>query len=240
VSESPRSASSLSGEEGLLTYTCTRLDLAENATLSASRQNKKSYNLDDTGFFSISVLERALEVWDLTLVRWRGEAMKPYQEHPEWADLVYALLAINTDESRDQAAFILNLSSHWIALRRFSPSPPTKGSTKRWYNLNSYLADGPEWISPTYLRLCVAQAEEEGYSVFVLRRTGSGSGEGMDTSEGEGWKDGGIGILPECMADRMAVELGEPSGRSGATMSIGAGNGYGGSGFGSKCKRDWA
>lgn len=47
------------------------------------RANKKSYNYDDTGFFSISVLERALEVWDLSLVRWRGEAMRPYQDHPE-------------------------------------------------------------------------------------------------------------------------------------------------------------
>ena len=60
-----------------------RLDLAENAALSSQNQNKKSFNYDDTGYFSISVLERALEVWDLTLVRWRGEAMKPYQEHPE-------------------------------------------------------------------------------------------------------------------------------------------------------------
>jgi len=59
----------------------TRLDDAENTALS--RPNKKSYNYDDTGFFSISVLERALEVWDLALVRWRGEAMKPYQDHPE-------------------------------------------------------------------------------------------------------------------------------------------------------------
>ena len=25
-----------------------------------------------------------MEVWDLTLVRWRGEAMKPYQERPEY------------------------------------------------------------------------------------------------------------------------------------------------------------
>jgi ataxin-3 len=61
----------------------------------------KSYNYDDTGFFSISVLEKvsqlyqlaispglkltaqALQVWDLTLVRWRGEAMKPYVDNPE-------------------------------------------------------------------------------------------------------------------------------------------------------------
>lgn len=60
-----------------------RLDQAENAALSAANQNKTSYNYDDTGFFSISVLERAMEVWDLTLVRWRGEAMQRYQERPE-------------------------------------------------------------------------------------------------------------------------------------------------------------
>lgn len=60
-----------------------RLDQAENAALLSANQNKKSYNLDDTGFFSISVLERALQVWDLTLVRWRGEAMRPYQDEPE-------------------------------------------------------------------------------------------------------------------------------------------------------------
>lgn len=60
-----------------------RLDEAENATLSPSRRNKKSYNYDDTGYFSISVLERALQVWDLALVRWRGEAMKPFQDKPE-------------------------------------------------------------------------------------------------------------------------------------------------------------
>lgn len=60
-----------------------RLDAAENAALGPSNQNKTSYNYNDTGFFSISVLERALEVWDLALVRWRGEAMKPYQAHPE-------------------------------------------------------------------------------------------------------------------------------------------------------------
>jgi ataxin-3 len=60
-----------------------RLDLDENAQLATDNQNKKSFNYDDTGFFSISVLERAMEVWGLSLVRWRGEAMKRYQEHPE-------------------------------------------------------------------------------------------------------------------------------------------------------------
>ncbi|WVQ84709.1 hypothetical protein IAT38_006865 [Cryptococcus sp. DSM 104549] len=181
-----------------------RLDHAENAALDSAHQNKKSYNLDDTGFFSISVLERALQVWDLTLVRWRGEAMKPYQDHPE-----------------DQAAFILNLSSHWFALRRFAPTPPHSAASKRWYNLNSFLPNGPEWISPTYLRMVLTQAEEEGYSVFVIRKAGPGTSEGMEAGEGEGWGDGGVGVLPESLADRMAVELGEPVGRTGAAPTSG-------------------
>ncbi|WVR07737.1 hypothetical protein IAU60_004780 [Kwoniella sp. DSM 27419] len=182
-----------------------KLDQAENAALSVANQNKKSYNLDDTGYFSISVLERALEVWDLTLVRWRGEAMKRYQEHPE-----------------EQAAFILNLASHWLPLRRFAPNPPHASATKRWYNLNSFLP-APEWISPTYLRLVLSQAEEEGYSVFVVRRATPGTAQGEHSGEGQGWEDGGIGALPECLADTMAVELGEPVGRQGSAKSGGVG-----------------
>ncbi|OCF38314.1 ataxin-3, partial [Kwoniella heveanensis CBS 569] len=184
-----------------------KLDQAENATLDASHQNKKSYNLDDTGFFSISVLERALEVWDLSLVRWRGEAMKAYQEHPE-----------------DQTAFILNLSSHWLPLRRFAPNPPHSAATKRWYNLNSFHTT-PQWISPTYLRLFLTQAEQEGYSVFVVRKARSGTAEGQDAGEGQGWEDGGVAQLPECLADQMAVELGEPVGRGGPVSTTGSGLG---------------
>jgi ataxin-3 len=74
--------------------------------------------------------------------------------------------------------------------------------------MNSFLTQGPEWISPTYLRLVLIQAEKEGYSVFVVRRAS-----GNQLKEGEGWNDGGVGALPECEADRIAVALGEPSGR---------------------------
>jgi hypothetical protein len=73
-------------EASLRTEADGRLDQAENAALSSANQIKKSYNYDDTGYFSISVLERAMEVWDLTLVRWRGEAMRPFQEKPEYVD----------------------------------------------------------------------------------------------------------------------------------------------------------
>jgi ataxin-3 len=43
----------------------------------------------------------------------------------------------------------------------------------------------------------------------------------MEMDEGAGWGDGGVGVLPECLADRMAVELGEPVGRTGATGAPG-------------------
>ncbi|ODN95187.1 ataxin-3 [Cryptococcus wingfieldii CBS 7118] len=176
------------------------LDEAENAKLSVDYRNKKSYNFDDSGYFSISVLERALDVFDLAMVRWRGEAMKAYQEHPE-----------------QQVGFILNLASHWFPLRRFAPNPPHAVAIKRWYNLNSFLPNGPEWISPTYLRMVLTQAEEEGYSVFVIRKNSPGGQDSEEplTGEGAGWADGGIGVLPECLADTMAVTLGEPVGRSG-------------------------
>lgn len=120
--------------------------------------------------------------------------------------------------SRDQSAFILHLAQHWLPLRRFAPSPPHVSAVKRWYNLNSFLG-APEWISPTYLKMVLTQAEQEGYSVFVVRRAGTAStgdkGKETDMIEGEGWGDGGVGVLPECLADTMAVELGEPVGRSG-------------------------
>uniref|UniRef100_A0A4W3GXV9 ubiquitinyl hydrolase 1 n=1 Tax=Callorhinchus milii TaxID=7868 RepID=A0A4W3GXV9_CALMI len=49
----------------------------------------------------------------------------------------------------------------------------------QWFNLNSLLM-GPELISDTYLALFLAQLQQEGYSIFVLR-----------------------GDLPECEADEL-------------------------------------
>lgn len=76
------------------------LDRSENATLGMEEQRAQSQNMDDTGFFSISVLEKvggihirsshlllmswqALQVFDLSLVRWRSPEMAVYQDRPE-------------------------------------------------------------------------------------------------------------------------------------------------------------
>uniref|UniRef100_A0A671QX15 ubiquitinyl hydrolase 1 n=1 Tax=Sinocyclocheilus anshuiensis TaxID=1608454 RepID=A0A671QX15_9TELE len=50
---------------------------------------------------------------------------------------------------------------------------------EKWFNLNSLLT-GPELISDTYLALFLAQLQQEGYSIFVIR-----------------------GSLPECEADQI-------------------------------------
>ncbi|KAF5370893.1 hypothetical protein D9758_002032 [Tetrapyrgos nigripes] len=110
----------------------------------------------DKGFFSVQVLENALQVWGLSLVRWRGEEMRPFQEHPH-----------------TQLAFILNHEQHWYTLRRFGPAlsnfrnDPGHG---HWFNLNSFLSK-PEWVGRLYLSMFLHQAESEGYSVFVVTQT---------------------------------------------------------------------
>ncbi|KAJ7783200.1 Josephin-domain-containing protein [Mycena metata] len=100
----------------------------------------RSSNMDDSGFFSVQVLDNALKVWGLDLSRWRGEEMRPFHDHPE-----------------GQLAFILNCEQHWFTLRRFGP---------HWYNLNSF--SKPEWISKLYLGMVLQQAEADGYSVFAV------------------------------------------------------------------------
>ncbi|KAG7098576.1 hypothetical protein E1B28_000507 [Marasmius oreades] len=106
-----------------------------------------SSNMDDTGYFSVQVLENALSVWGLSLVRWRGEQMRPYQEHPH-----------------TQQAFILNYQEHWYTLRRFGLENDEGG---HWFDLNSLLP-APKWVGRLYLGMVLQQAEAEGYSVFVI------------------------------------------------------------------------
>lgn len=71
---------------------------------------------DDSGFFSVGVIEKALQVVGLRLVRWESQDMQPFRDNPE-----------------HQAAFILNLQQHWFSMRKFADSPDL------WFNLNSFL-----------------------------------------------------------------------------------------------------
>ncbi|KZT58914.1 Josephin-domain-containing protein [Calocera cornea HHB12733] len=119
------------------------LDAVEHH-IDVDSSGRASANVDETGFFSVQVLEQALQVWNLSLVNWRSAAMRPLNARPE-----------------DQSAFVLNHAQHWFTLRRFGPPPGY------WYNLNSF--HDPQWLSHTYLGMFLNQAESEGYTVFAVR-----------------------------------------------------------------------
>ncbi|KAG0704493.1 Josephin-domain-containing protein [Suillus ampliporus] len=122
--------------------------LEESSRYDDATRGHSSANMDDTGFFSVQVLEEALNVWNLSLVRWRSEAMKPYQ-----------------DEPHNQTAFVLNQNQHWYTLRRFGNlSNPGDG---HWFNLDSTKRQ-PQWISKLYLGMFLQQAESDGYSIFAV------------------------------------------------------------------------
>ncbi|XP_020775010.1 ataxin-3 isoform X2 [Boleophthalmus pectinirostris] len=112
-----------------------------------------SGNMDDSGFFSIQVISNALSVWGLELILFNSRE--------------YQSLMINPINEK---AFICNYKEHWFTIRKLG---------QQWFNLNSLLT-GPELISDTYLALFLAQLQQEGYSIFVIR-----------------------GNLPECEAEQI-------------------------------------
>ncbi|XP_040107844.1 ataxin-3-like isoform X2 [Oryx dammah] len=120
---------------------------------SIFHEKQPSGNMDDSGFFSIQVISNALKVWGLELILFNS---------PE-----YQRLRIDPINER---SFICNYKEHWFTVRKLQ---------KQWFNLNSLLT-GPELISDTYLALFLAQLQQEGYSIFVVK-----------------------GDLPDCEADQL-------------------------------------
>ncbi|KAF6128941.1 ataxin 3 [Phyllostomus discolor] len=101
----------------------------------------------------LQVISNALKVWGLELILFNS---------PE-----YQRLGIDPINER---SFICNYKEHWFTVRKLG---------KQWFNLNSLLT-GPELISDTYLALFLAQLQQEGYSIFVVK-----------------------GDLPDCEADQL-------------------------------------
>ncbi|KAI6131662.1 Josephin-domain-containing protein [Pisolithus croceorrhizus] len=166
------------------------LDALEHSYNTESNTGGGSMNMDDTGYFSVQVLESALNVFNLSLVRWRSEAARPYRDKPH-----------------TQLAFILNHNHHWYTLRRFGLTP--EGG--HWFNLDSSEPE-PRRIGKTYLAMVLQQAEQNGYSVFVVTPTDS------------------VSTLPRTRADEAAESVPEPSSNihmSSATERMPLDAGYG-------------
>ncbi|GAA5958045.1 hypothetical protein JCM8115_001111 [Rhodotorula mucilaginosa] len=104
---------------------------------------ESSQNYDDSGFFSVQVMENALKVWGLRLVRWGSKEMQQVHDRPELVE-----------------AFLLNHQLHWFSIRQF-------GNSDRFYNLDSCIPE-PVWISAMYLGLTLREMERQGYSIFAV------------------------------------------------------------------------
>jgi Ataxin-3 len=106
--------------------------------------NQGSSNFDDSGFFSIQVLQKALTAWNLELVPYSSESGLKQRQ------------IVNNQQK--PSAYILNFKEHWYSIRKIG---------NYWFNLNSMLKE-PELITDTYLSILLAQLQNDGYSIFIV------------------------------------------------------------------------
>lgn len=122
----------------------SELDKIEKEFLSANTSLiHESSNYDDSGFFSIQVIQKALSSFNLDLTQFTSAS-----------DLAKQARADPTG----QRAYVLNFKAHWYTIRKIS---------SYWFNLNSMLKK-PELISDTYLSVLLAQLQNDGYHVFIV------------------------------------------------------------------------
>jgi Ataxin-3 len=120
--------------------------MAESGLVSRDYQEflkQESSNYDDSGFFSIQVIQKALESFGLELVPFKSK-----NQIAEEARINPIL----------QQAFICNFKEHWFTIRKIGG---------HWFNLNSIFAR-PQYVTNTYLSILLAQLANDGYSIFVV------------------------------------------------------------------------
>lgn len=112
--------------------------------------------MDDTGFFSVQVMHKALALWGLDLTPIASSTDE---------------IAIDIRSNPTKAtAYIFNMDSHWYCIRRFKTDPvlrPTPNEAHAFFNLDSLLSK-PEYMSSSFLTEYLKQMQNEGYSIFVV------------------------------------------------------------------------
>ncbi|XP_031249704.1 ataxin-3 homolog [Pistacia vera] len=103
---------------------------------------EESHNVSLDGDFSIQVLQKALEVWDLQVIPLNCPAAEPAQIDPE-----------------QENAFICHLHDHWFCIRKVNGE---------WYNFDSLYA-APEHLSKFYLSAYLDSLKGFGWSIFLVR-----------------------------------------------------------------------
>lgn len=105
-------------------------------------EDEGSHNVSLGGDFSIQVLQKALEVWDLQVVPLDSPAAEASVFDPEL-----------------EIAFICHLQDHWFCIRKVN---------EEWYNFNS-LYPAPEHLSKFYLSAYIDTLKGSGWSIFAVR-----------------------------------------------------------------------
>ncbi|XP_078418355.1 ataxin-3 isoform X4 [Cetorhinus maximus] len=105
---------------------------------------------------------------------WQREELPQKNTEYFYSNLQGTWMIVDSFQFKIERAFICNYKEHWFTVRKLG---------NQWFNLNSLLT-GPELISDTYLALFLAQLQQEGYSIFVVR-----------------------GELPECEADELLKRM---------------------------------
>jgi Ataxin-3 len=122
-----------------------------------------SFNVDDSGNFSISVLREAVN---------RSHGIS-FDSEP--AQVERALRDPNNFQG-----FLLNLDSHWFIVRKL-----VTAAGPRWFNLNS-LQKAPSVLGEFFVAAFLAQMKQDGYSIFVVVPGPLGRlPDPVDTSQGD-------------------------------------------------------
>lgn len=102
----------------------------------------ESHNVSLDGDFSIQVLQKALEVWDLQVIPFNSPVAEHAQVDPEL-----------------ESAFICHLQDHWFCIRKVNGE---------WYNFDSLYA-APQHLSKFYLSAYLDSLKGFGWSIFLVR-----------------------------------------------------------------------
>ncbi|KAG6744207.1 hypothetical protein POTOM_052917 [Populus tomentosa] len=113
-----------------------------SAAASGDFLSAESHNVSLGGDFSIQVLQKALEVWDLQVIA----SDSPVAEHAQ----------IDPDLEN---AFICHLHDHWFCIRKVNGE---------WYNFDSLYA-APQHLSKFYLAAYLDSLKNSGWSIFLVR-----------------------------------------------------------------------
>ncbi|XP_050380465.1 ataxin-3 homolog [Argentina anserina] len=104
--------------------------------------SEESHNVSLDGDFSIQVLEKALEVWDLQVIPLDSPVAEPAQIDLELEN-----------------GFICHLHDHWFCIRKVNGE---------WYNFDSLYA-APLHLSKFYLSAYLDTLRGSGWSIFLVR-----------------------------------------------------------------------